>query len=321
MRALRVLGLTDNGAQVVCEEPESGDQFALPTDERLTAAVRGDLSRLGQLEIEMQSQLRPREIQARVRAGASVEQVAAVANCEIGKVERFAYPVLMERSAMADRARAAHPVIDGLPAERTVEQLVNRTLAQRGQAEGMSWDSYREETGQWVLLLRWQAGRSENTARWAFHARSTGSTLTPYDETAMEIVDPAPRPLRTVRDLTLAEPPAVVADHPMLTHAAAPEAASVPAVVAAAASRHPSVAASRTAKAAPKPAHVPTAAQVPTAAAVPAPPPTPPPTAAPSPAAPAEDKSADPKPARKSNGRPAMPSWEDVLLGVRSSGH
>lgn len=308
MRALRVLGLTENGAQVLCEEPESGDQFALPTDERLTAAVRGDLSRLGQLEIEMQSQLRPREIQARVRAGASVEQIAALANCEISKVERFAYPVLMERAAMADRARTAHPVIDGLPAERTVEQLVTRTLNQRGQAEGMSWDSYREETGQWVLLLRWQAGRSENTARWAFHARSTGSTLTPYDDTAIEIVDPAPRPLRTVRDLKPVEAPSVVADHPMLTQAAEPVKAEpttpVPAVVAAAAARHPSVSAPAKERptAAPKPAatkSVPAASPAPTPEATPA---------------------TDPKPSRKGN-RPAMPSWEDVLLGVRSSGH
>jgi hypothetical protein len=40
--------------------------------------------------------------------------------------------------------------------------------------------------------------------------------------------------------------------------------------------------------------------------------------------APAEQKTAKPapaKPARNKRGKAPMPSWEDVLLGVRSSGH
>lgn len=302
MRALRILGLADNGTQVVCEEPESGDQYRLPADERLNAAARGDLSRLGQLEIEMQSQLRPREIQTRVRAGASVEQIAAQAGCDPSKIERFAYPVLMERGAMADKARQAHPVIGGLPSEHTVEQLVTRTLTERGQLDGLSWDAYREDTGQWVLLLRWTAGRSENTARWAFHARSTGSTLAPYDDTAAEIVDPAPRPLRTVRDLTPVAEPAPVAAHPMLTRAAQVE--------------QPTVQQTRPTP----PAATPAVAQ--------------PPAGKVSEPAPARSKKADTpdakaadstrpeaKSPKKPTTRPAMPSWEDVLLGVRSSGH
>ena len=61
MRALRVLGLAEDGDNVVCEDRTSGELFTVPADERLRAAIRGDLSRLGQLEIELEPQLRRRD--------------------------------------------------------------------------------------------------------------------------------------------------------------------------------------------------------------------------------------------------------------------
>ena len=45
--------------------------------------------------------LRPKDIQSRIRAGASVAQIAESAGMEISKVERFAHPVLLERSRAA----------------------------------------------------------------------------------------------------------------------------------------------------------------------------------------------------------------------------
>ena len=50
--------------------------------------------------------LRPKEIQARIRAGASVEQVAQMAGVDVGRVERFAHPVLLERARAAELAKA-----------------------------------------------------------------------------------------------------------------------------------------------------------------------------------------------------------------------
>src|SRR6478736_4932759 len=101
MRSLQVLGLAEVGEVLVCKDPATGELFGLPADERLRAASRGDVSRLGQLEIEMESQLRPREIQARIRAGATVEDVATAAGTDPVRIERFAYPVLLERSSNA----------------------------------------------------------------------------------------------------------------------------------------------------------------------------------------------------------------------------
>ncbi len=199
MRTLRVLGLAEDGESLVCGDQHSGELFAVRTDERLRAAARGDLSRLGQLEIEMEPQLRPREIQARIRAGASIEEVASAASTRVDRIERYAYPVLLERSTMADKARLAHPVVDGNPAKKTLEELVTAALAERGQNADLRWDAYKDDDG-WVLILQWQAGRSENRAQWAIQPGPRANTLRPKDEPAREILDPTPRTLREIHE-------------------------------------------------------------------------------------------------------------------------
>src|SRR5438876_11587879 len=115
MRALRIVGLEDDSRTVICEDPTRGERFTLPADERLRAAAKGDITRLGQITNELESQMRPREIQARIRAGESVEQVAAAAGLPEHRVERFAYPVLLERSRTAELAQRAHPIREDGP--------------------------------------------------------------------------------------------------------------------------------------------------------------------------------------------------------------
>ncbi len=211
MRALRVLGLAEDGENLVCEDSASGELFTLPADERLRAATRGDLSRLGQLEIELEPQLRPREIQSRIRSGSSIAEVAAAANTSVSRIERYAYPVLLERSTMAEKARRSFPMIDGNPARRPLEELVMGTLTDRGQAGQVQWDAYRETDG-WVVALRWQAGRSENAAVWDIHAGPRNPTVRARDDAARDLIDPSPRPLRTID-----EPPAADVFHRMDT--------------------------------------------------------------------------------------------------------
>ena len=202
MRALRILGLADGvpGASrnLVLEDAVTGEQFSARCDDRLLAAVRGDSAGPGQPEMDAHSQLRPKEIQARIRAGATVEQLAALAGTNASRVERFAYPVLLERASMAERAMKARPTIDGITAGSSVADTVAAILASRGHDGDTVWDAYRDDDG-WVLALTWSAGRSENRATWLFHPGPAGGTLSARDDAAAEIVDPALRVLRPLR--------------------------------------------------------------------------------------------------------------------------
>ena len=198
MRALRVVGLgTDHRTvivEIVAQQGKArGEQFTLPLDDNLQAAIRGDLPRLDQVEIEPEKLIRPREIQARIRAGASVEQVATAAGVPCERVERFAYPVLLERSRIAQLAQLAHPVRADGPDLRTLGVVVTESVRCRGHDLGSaSWDAWRGEDAKWVVQLRWRAGRSENRAHWILHPGAHGGTVTAIDDHATDLIDPQP---------------------------------------------------------------------------------------------------------------------------------
>jgi hypothetical protein len=284
MRALRVVGYDGDGdtGVVILEDPDRRERFTIPADERLRAAARGDVQGLGKLSMDLESQLRPREIQARIRAGASVEQVAEAAGVPQQKIERFAYPVLLERSRMSDLAQQAHPVREDGPDVRTLGEVVAQTFGLRGhEYSAAEWDSWRGEDNKWVVTLSWTVGHSDITARWGYHPGAHGGTVVALDEHATDLVDGQSRPPRRVG-------PVVDLSKPAAEEPAAP-------------ARKPAPAAERT----PEPAS---------------------PASAPADAEHDEPAGEAERPAaaggagkpRSRKGKPVMPSWEDVLLGVKT---
>ncbi|MGW5648730.1 septation protein SepH [Saccharopolyspora sp. NPDC003752] len=299
MRALRVVGLDEDGESVICEDPENGERFTVPADERLRAAARGDLTRLGQVQIEMEAQMRPREIQARIRSGASVAQISEASGIPEHRVERYAYPVLLERAQIAEMAQRAHPVREDGPDVQTLGEVVAHTFGMRGHdyAEA-DWGSWRGEDGKWVVQLTWQAGRSENRAHWVFHPGAHGGTVAALDDHAADLLDPSPnRPLRTVRPVTELAREALQLDQqaqPVPERVEEPVVAQRPEAPTLELDTGPPLA---------EPVAEPTAEESAEGASAEA----------------AEDdaqRKAEPRRGRKSH--PIVPSWEDVLLGVRS---
>ena len=89
MLDLTPVGLSQDGKRLVLVS-SAGEEFSVPVDTRLRAALRGDNARHGQLETKMDSALRPRDIQARIRAGESPEDVAAAAQTTVDAIMPFA---------------------------------------------------------------------------------------------------------------------------------------------------------------------------------------------------------------------------------------
>lgn len=214
MRELKVVGLDVDGKRIICETSDSSEKFILRPDDRLHAALRGDrtVSTPLHVDVEVPTVLRPKDIQARIRAGASVEQVAAAAGVDLARVERFAHPVLLERSRAAELATAAHPVLADGPAVLTLLETVTSSLISRGlDPESTNWDAWRNEDGRWTVQLAWKAGRSDNVAHFRFTPGAHGGTATAFDDAAAELIDPNfdRPPLRSVAPVpepVLAEP-------------------------------------------------------------------------------------------------------------------
>ncbi|GAA3215586.1 septation protein SepH [Streptomyces sp. XM83C] len=168
MPELRVVAVSNDGTRLVLKAADS-TEYTLPIDERLRAAVRGDRPRLGQIEIEVESHLRPRDIQARIRAGATAEEVAQMAGIPVDRVRRFEGPVLAERAFMAERARKT-PV--RRPGENTGPQLgeaVQERLLLRGaEKDSVQWDSWRRDDGTWEVLLVYRVAGEPHSASWTY---------------------------------------------------------------------------------------------------------------------------------------------------------
>jgi hypothetical protein len=169
MRKLKLVGLSGDGREVRFVD-ESGADYAAPADDRLRAALRGDRARLGQLEIEMDSALRPRDIQTRIRAGESPDAVASLAQVSVDRIMPFCVPVLAERQHVAELARRSHvrrKNVEG-PARRLTDVVAERLRGRNIDPDAASWDAWRRDDGRWSVGVSYRSGERERSALFVF---------------------------------------------------------------------------------------------------------------------------------------------------------
>jgi hypothetical protein len=156
MQDLTLVGRSEDGSQLILQT-EAGVRFAVPIDDSLLEAVSG--SSAGdpepvRLEMRMDTPLRPRDIQARIRAGESPESVAAAAGTDVDRVMTFAMPVLAERAHIAERAQRAsvrgrHTDTGTILLGDAVSERLRRANTS---PETVNWDAWRREDGRWALI-------------------------------------------------------------------------------------------------------------------------------------------------------------------------
>lgn len=186
MPELRVVAVSNDGTRLVLKAADS-TEYTLPIDERLRAAIRGDRPRLGQIEIEVESHLRPRDIQARIRAGASAEEVAQAAGISVDRVRRFEGPVLAERAFMAERARKTAIRRNGESPGPQLGEAVAERLALRGaEKETERWDSWRRDDGTWEVILSYRSDGEGRSASWTYDPPRR--LVTPNDDEARALI-------------------------------------------------------------------------------------------------------------------------------------
>ena len=188
MTDLRLVAVTPERNHLVLEDSDSR-QFRVPVDERLAAALRTpERSRPGQVEIALESQLSPREIQARVRAGHSVDEVAVAAGVSTDRVERYAAPVLAERAHVVEQAQKAPARRATAGSAPALAELVDARLAEQKVApDSVSWDAWRGDDDRWTVQLGYLGAGRAREASWIFDPR--GRVLAPADDEARWLVD------------------------------------------------------------------------------------------------------------------------------------
>ncbi|MFT3874974.1 MAG: septation protein SepH [Propioniciclava sp.] len=136
----------------------------------------------------MESALRPRDIQARIRAGASIEEVAEAAGMPLARVEVFAAPVIAERDYLSGLARTNPVRRRGETAShRSLRNAIADALAARGiDDESVSWDAWKIGDRRWQVQVSFDEGGTPRRALFAFD--TTGRFSVATDDEAARLI-------------------------------------------------------------------------------------------------------------------------------------
>lgn len=185
MRELRLIGVHDDGEHLLLTE-DGDDRFTVPIDDALRSSVKRAVAgpSADPDVVPVPEELRPRDVQALLRAGVSVRDVAERAHWTAEKVERYAGPIRAEREHIAGLARAI-AVSDAAAGrtDTTFGERAERRLDGRGvDPDDVVWDSWRGRDGDWTVLCSFPAGGRQRRATWHFDVR--GRILEPTDDEA-----------------------------------------------------------------------------------------------------------------------------------------
>jgi hypothetical protein len=190
MQELRLVAVSEDGTYAVLAAPGHGGRFSLPIDDRLRIVARGQFSRLAQYEIEVESPLRPKEIQDRIRAGETAEEIADAAGVPIERVRRFEGPVLAERAYRAQEAQRAtlrQPGESG-PGRPLGDVVVERLRMVGVDPADAEWDSRKRSDGGWQVRLAFSSGSRPHLAEWVYDPHR--KHVAPADDTAARLCLP-----------------------------------------------------------------------------------------------------------------------------------
>lgn len=176
MRELKVVDV--DGATLIVSDEEGGE-YRVPVDET-------SLRRLRHKREESDGpRVSPKDIQAHLRAGLSNEEIAALTGASLDLIERFETPVLAEREFIITSALS-------VPTQTTVETETGSLSTAFGtvithrlhslHASTERWATWKEDSGSWIVKLEFAANGIDHDARWSFEPRKR--TLAPVNSDA-----------------------------------------------------------------------------------------------------------------------------------------
>ena len=188
MRELSFMGPSNDGQRLLLVA-DDGTEFELIVDDRLISVVtreHGSAPKPTRGTADPKKLPSPREIQDRVRHGASVEEIADTADVSVDQIARFAHPVITERAHIAAQARdvVVQLGLDRMP----LHQAVSERIHGRGvNAEAIRWDAWRNADGRWTVAAAYPAQQGERLATFDFGIND--HSIRPADDEARWLLE------------------------------------------------------------------------------------------------------------------------------------
>jgi hypothetical protein len=185
MQDLRLVGVHDDGEHLLLSGT-GGEMFQLPVDEALRVAASRTSAKAASGAGTAPVAMSPRDIQARIRSGATAAEVAELSGIPLPKVQRYEGPVLAEREYVAQQARKVevaapapgHDVYRSVFGDHPAslgEMVAHRLTAHGIEPSTVEWDSWRRPDGNWNVVARFEPKSGhpgigeEPPAMWTFN--------------------------------------------------------------------------------------------------------------------------------------------------------
>lgn len=172
MQDLRLVGVHDDGEHLLLSGT-GGEMFQLPIDEALRLAASRSPAKVAASVAPVA--MSPRDIQARIRGGATAAEVSELSGIPLAKVQRYEGPVLAERDYVAQQARKievaspapGHDVYRSAFGDNpaTLGDMVAHRLNAHGiESSTVEWDSWRRPDGTWTVVARFETNPGRHTS-------------------------------------------------------------------------------------------------------------------------------------------------------------
>ncbi len=167
MTELRLDGKTEDGSHLSLVDTD-GNNYSLRISDTLRATV--NQPRLSSVPaMDAVETISVKEIQRRLRAGDSFEQIAREGQTTVDKVERFSGPIMQEREYILENARNLIMRKDIHRVDLTFRDVVLAKLAARGvDTDEVSWNTWRQPDGTWHIELHYPNRDGNGIATWNF---------------------------------------------------------------------------------------------------------------------------------------------------------
>ena len=201
MQKLHLVGFTTDldGLIFSARKGSKAGGYVVPLDGELMSTIaeaerlrNGDKSKAEQRQrVRPDSRLTPREIQAQLRSGRSIPEVAAEAGVDPEWVERFAVPIVAEQAQMVERARAMTFSKQRLgQSTQPVGTSVRWNLADKGvaiseEAFDQGWSAFQLQDEVWMIRFRYTSRTRLQVAEWELDLGA--NTLTSRNRLASEL--------------------------------------------------------------------------------------------------------------------------------------
>lgn len=159
MQELRLAGIHDDGENLVLETAD-GTSYLL----RINQDLRTSIAKARRIQpargYGFAGSFGPRDIQARFRQGATIDEIVAESGWDAERVRKYEWPIIAERQHILSAARNAR--ISDLNSrsgaasyqDLTLDERLNRVLmAWRLDEAPQDWNTYQQESGQWTVTL------------------------------------------------------------------------------------------------------------------------------------------------------------------------